>query len=34
MPKRVLGASGEPHLVDELGVDQLVDGWIDAQARQ
>ena len=33
MPKRVFGTRGEPHLVDELGVDQLLDasarfpGW-------
>ena len=28
------GARGEPHLVDELGVDQLLDAGIDSQAGQ
>ena len=34
MSKRILGARGEPHLVDELRGNQLVDNRIDFQAGQ
>ncbi len=34
MPKRVLSAWCEPHLVDELGDDQFVHAGIDPQAQQ
>ena len=34
MPELIFVACGETHLVDELGVDQLVDAGLDFQADQ
>ena len=34
MPEGVLGARGEPHLIDQLRAQQLVDHRIDAQRGQ
>ncbi len=34
MPERIFGTRTEPHLVDQLSIDQLLNGGIDPKAHQ